>query len=305
MVTGWTREPFRLTIEGDKGYGLGAYDMKGGLAVAIKTFLEFEPKNIGLKLLLCVDEENISRGGHKLVNSEYIRNVECVLSSEPAFSYGINGIVTGRIGRAVFEIDIESPSKHFMFYEIKSDIISAFSQFALELNNLLKIDGEKRQFAFVRNIHAESIGMSTPGKISAEIDCAILPPMTNDKMLQELNRLLKKILETQIDDNVSGQVKFKERETPFLSCYEIDSKDKYLIEMSKSIKLITGNNAQPYFRSSVADENIFGSMGIPVIGVGPTGDGAHSRDEYVNLPSLFDLKKIYTEFLRSADESFA
>src|SRR5260221_47109 len=105
VALGWTKSPFDLTIQGDKAYGLGAYDMKSGMVANILTFLQFKPKNIKLRLLLCVDEENISKGSYKLMDSKYADALACVISTEPGFTYGLQGLVTGRPGRAVFIMD--------------------------------------------------------------------------------------------------------------------------------------------------------------------------------------------------------
>ena len=64
---GWTRDPFGADIEGDRIYGRGACDMKGGLAAAIiaaETFIAEHPDYAGaVEISATADEESGGYGG--------------------------------------------------------------------------------------------------------------------------------------------------------------------------------------------------------------------------------------------------
>jgi succinyl-diaminopimelate desuccinylase len=61
VAPGWKREPFRLTREGDRLFGLGAADMKGTIAASLLALRAAKDHDIPLAydpmLLLCTDEE--------------------------------------------------------------------------------------------------------------------------------------------------------------------------------------------------------------------------------------------------------
>ncbi|MHA6324849.1 acetylornithine deacetylase/succinyl-diaminopimelate desuccinylase family protein [Roseivivax sp. CAU 1753] len=64
---GWTRDPFAAVMEGDRIYGRGACDMKGGLAasiIAVEAFLQEHPDYAGaIEISATADEESGGYGG--------------------------------------------------------------------------------------------------------------------------------------------------------------------------------------------------------------------------------------------------
>ncbi|MDE1825286.1 MAG: hypothetical protein KGH61_01960 [Candidatus Micrarchaeota archaeon] len=95
---------------GDRLYGLGACDIKAGLCAIIYAATTAKGK---VKLLLCSDEENISKGVWKVLwgSRSWFRGVSIMVSGEPgASSIGVGGtdmVTVGRRGRVVFNIDVQ------------------------------------------------------------------------------------------------------------------------------------------------------------------------------------------------------
>lgn len=299
-VAGWKTDPHTLTIVGDKAYGLGVWDMKAGMLANILAAQDAVTKNVKIKVVFCVDEEYISRGGHALMKNTFMYDVVCVVSTEPAFQHGVQGIVTGRIGRSVYDVTLTGPSHHFAFYDPKKDINHALSDFIQATQKLYKKTGDKKQFVFVRSIESKTVGMSLPEKISLQLDSSVLPPHTHASVLSFLETEARKI-EKKYKSFFSFAVKKHERETPFLEPYIIASNNRYLQLMKKSVMTTTKKRAVPYFRSSVADENIFGAQGITTLGIGPIGGNAHGANEWVSLRSIDKLVAILSHFISSFD----
>ncbi|MEE8183403.1 MAG: M20/M25/M40 family metallo-hydrolase, partial [Thermoplasmata archaeon] len=63
----WTKAPFSATIEGGRLYGLGASDMKGGLAVLMDAFKSVQSPRSNVIMSIVVDEEGVSTGAYKLL----------------------------------------------------------------------------------------------------------------------------------------------------------------------------------------------------------------------------------------------
>ncbi|MDQ6985268.1 MAG: M20/M25/M40 family metallo-hydrolase [Candidatus Dojkabacteria bacterium] len=299
VVDGWKRDPFKLTIEGDRAYGLGSYDMKGGMVANIITFLETDIlEDYYFKLILCVDEEYISKGGYAVANSDFVNDVECIFSPEPAFKYGLNGITIGRVGRSVFEIELNRDSAHYNFYSPDKDLNILASKIIQNINYATynEQSSDERQFVYVRNYVSSSVGMSVPQKVLIELDSSIIPPMNTEEMIS----LIENIIKTEIsnfDSSINYEVRAKSRVTPFLQPYRIEKDNNYLEKLKRAVNNITGEEAKPYFRSSVGDDNIFGALGHTLLGIGPTGDNAHAPDEWVSISSIEKLIEVYIEFL--------
>ncbi len=303
IVDGWQTNPLKLTIIKDRAYGLGAWDMKGGMVANILTFLNFQPKNFNLKLVFCVDEENISKGAFKLIKSEFLSDANLVISTEPAFFYGNQGIVIGRPGRAVYNLTITCNPKHYGFYEKKFDINIFLAEIIKELSKFYKKSNQKKQFIFVRKISSKTIGMSTPYEIDLELDSSILPPLTNNQLKSKIENKLQ-LINKKFNNYFKFNLTYFKRKTPFLEGYELKKNNLYLKILKKSILNITGKKAIPYFRSSIADENIFGSNKIPILGIGPEGANAHSANEWVSISSIEKLYNILINFLNSLDRKY-
>ena len=102
----WKSGPFDFRREGDKLHGLGAGDMKGGLAAMLKS-LESDNGN-RIKVLICGDEENFSEGAWTAVKErKWFNDVDFMISCEPGDSKRHNGgahvVTVGRRGRVVIE----------------------------------------------------------------------------------------------------------------------------------------------------------------------------------------------------------
>ena len=301
IAQGWKTNPHNLTIVGDKAYGLGAWDMKAGLLANILAVSNSNPKNTKLKLVFCVDEEYISKGGHALIKSSFMKDVACVISTEPAFQHGVQGIVTGRIGRAVYDVKISTKSQHFAMYDPKFDINIVYANFINQIKKLFKKNGDKKQFIFARSVQSTVIGLSIPEKMEFQLDSSVLPPNTADSILKILCAIAKRI-EVKNNSTFKVEVVKHPRETPFLEPYVVNARNIYLAALKKSVFAISKKTALPYFRSSVADENIFGAAGFTTLGIGPVGSNAHGANEWVSLSSIKELVSILTHFISLSDE---
>jgi len=286
--------PFEPRISGNKLYGLGSYDMKGGIAAFLSAAKD---SNKYIKVFLAVGEEDISDGGWHAFNNNksFFDDVSLVISAEPNFDLGLNGITTGRTGRVIFDLISIGKAVHIAKQSEGIDSIQKITEFIQKIYDpkIKKKFNSKKTVVQIRKIKGESVGMSVCSMCSAKIEVLLGPGDSVESTL--------KIFRSMIEDKNVTSVELAKRSTPYLEGYNFES-FPYQEEISKIIKNFTKKDMKLHQRSSVGDDNIFGANGIPIITWGPDGANAHTNNEWVDIKSLNILQEMYKEFLLRFEE---
>lgn len=283
--SGWKINPFNLVIKGDNAYGLGAYDMKGGLVVILKAL---EKTKQYVKLLLAVDEENISEGAWSVVDKHkaFFKDVRFIVSAEPNFNTGLHSLTIGRTGRCVFNIELVSPEKHIADRTKGIDAIELTGKYINLLyakkSSLFKSADSDLQ---IRKIAGEANGMSTCGRVSLEVEVLLGQGDSTLSIQKSLTKLNSRI-----------GLQLKPRKTPYLEGYYFSSFPEKAI-LKTIVKTYLNKSANFISRRSVGDDNVLATLHIPVITWGPDGGNAHAANEFVNLKSLKLLIKMYSDLI--------
>ena len=281
----WNTDPFKLTQKGNNYYGLGVSDMKSGISsflTALKNFPGY------IKILLSVDEENISEGAWTVLEKkpEFFKDVNLIIASEPTMNAQLNSLTNGRVGRRVFEVTVAGKAAHLFNQSEGIDSINKLTGFMSKVYDLEKSLFESKYSRIqIRKISGESVGMSVPALATCEIEVLLGFGDTEKSVLEKLN---------QIDESV--QIRLKDRKTPYLDPYLFkDYPFKEMIE--EIIEKRIGKKVEYVYRSSVGDENVLATLGIPVITWGTKGGNEHTNNEYLEIKSFDQLNKMQEEFL--------
>ena len=296
----WKSDPFKLKRVGDKLYGLGACDMKGGIAAILESVREQSDRRI--KLLFCVDEENISRGAWYAVseNKSWFDDVSLIISADPAISDkspgGPNTITAGRRGRTVISIEIKGLSSHGAVSERG---ISAIDEAAKIIVNLRNFDLRKhpklgKESLFVKEISSSATSLSIPDKARMELDIQLVPPSTVGDAKARVEKLLRTLSQRYVLNHKTNMtVSIKKRDTPYIEPFATDLNNPLVKKVFKIVKTNLGKPGTNY-GSSVADDNVFSNvLKTPVISIGATGGNEHTANEWVSRESLEQLTSLY------------
>ncbi len=272
-----TLERLPFAIRGDRIYGPGSYDMKGGLAVsllALRLLAErgSGPAN-GLSFLITCDEERGSPDSRPLIEREAAL-CRAALVVEPSAQGG--AAKCRRKGVSSFELGVQGRPAHAgiepergasAVHELVKQIVRVYELANAEAGTTINVGvmaGGTRE-----NVVAESA------------HCTIDVRFWTREEAERVNAALL------------GVRPFDERCTVSLSggvnrwALEETAESVQLFRTARSIADGLGFEIEAGESGGASDANIAAAVGCPALdGLGPEGDGAHTLDEYILLDDI-------------------
>jgi glutamate carboxypeptidase len=264
--------------EGDRVYGPGVYDMKGGLMLAIAAYRRIAHARrrtpLPITFLFTPDEEVSSPASRSFIERE-ARGYRYVLVTEPARDGG--KIVTARKGIGAFIARTRGRPAHS-----GSNPDKGRSAIAAMAELVLAIEGMNDA---ARGI-TTNVGLINGGTARNTVaeDCMIEVDLRfSDRAIAsdlEAQMLALKSSRPDIETTVTGRI----TRPPFARERIID----LVFDQAAAIAQAIGfklESAPPVGGGS--DGNFTVAMGIPTLdGLGVDGDGAHTNDEHIKYSSI-------------------
>jgi glutamate carboxypeptidase len=268
------RLPFR--IEGDRAYGPGIYDMKGGAYLAWHAFAKVcagnERPPLGITHLYVSDEEIGSPTSRALIEALGHR-AKYVLVTEPARDGG--KVVTGRKGVARFEVFITGMPAHAG--SRPQDGRSAIR----ELANVIQTLEAMTDFDRGVTVNVGVVrGGSKPNVIAesayAEIDLRVMTTADADEFVAKILNIKSRT------DGVSVKVTGGLNRPP----YEKSNAGAALYEHARSLAAELGFDLADTFTGGGSDGNFTAPFTATLDGLGVDGEGAHTHTEQLYISSI-------------------
>jgi len=277
----WQHDPFKITEDNNKLYGLGSADMKSFIALAIEASRDIKPKELKqpLIILATADEESSMSGARDLVKRQ-LPKARFAVIGEPTNLKPIHahkGIlmesicITGRSGHS------SDPSYGHNAMEAMMDVMQIIKQWRGELQTQYRDD---RFLVPVPTLNFGHIhGGDNPNRICGEcelqIDIRPLPGMSLTECREELTNRVNNIVDTK---NYKISIKSL-----------INGTESMLTPTSSAIikasEKLTGNLAET--AAYCTEAPYYNSMGIDTVILGPGNIAqAHQPDEYIEMASL-------------------
>jgi glutamate carboxypeptidase len=266
------RLPFR--IEGDRAFGPGIYDMKGGAYLAYHAFkqLNGKPSPLGITQIYVSDEEIGSPTSRALIEAEG-RKAKYVLVTEPARDGG--KIVTGRKGVARFEVFIKGVPAHAG--SRPKDGRSAIRELANVIQALEALTDMKRGVTV--NVGVVR-GGTRPNVIAeeayAEVDLRVPTIADADDLVAKILNLKSRT------EGVSVKVTGGLNRPP----YEKGNAGAALYEHAKALAAEIGFNLVDTSTGGGSDGNFTAPHTATLDGLGVDGEGAHTHYEQMYISSI-------------------
>jgi glutamate carboxypeptidase len=268
------RLPFR--IDGDRAFGPGIYDMKGGAYLAYHAFRQICADGarppLGITQLYVSDEEIGSPTSRALIEAEG-RKAKYVLVTEPARDGG--RVVTGRKGVGRFEVFVKGVPAHAG--SKPEDGRSAIRELANVIQSLDAMNDPKRGITV--NVGVVR-GGTRPNVIAeeayAEIDLRVRTMSDADDLVQKILGLRSRT------EGVSVKVTGELNRPP----YEKSNAGAALFEHARDLAAELGFDLVDMSTGGGSDGNFTAPHTATLDGLGVDGEGAHTHYEQMYISSI-------------------
>lgn len=283
-------------LEGDWFYGPGVIDNKGGIVVALmalKMFLKKAPSPDFQIHLVCVPNEEVgSLGFHKHLKAQGKKS-KVIIGFEPAVA---NNIIHSRHGNRWYDIEIKGIEAHSG--RCSGEELNAAHEFSYKLQELLKLKNEVGGIKL--NIGSVQSASDTYNVVCGSIKVKLDLRFINNEVRDTAHKKIVEILDHSYTHNTKGKaVETKYRIAD--DCPAFSHVSKYGELTGKLLDLISKSEGSPIeagFSGGASDVNyMFHSECFAIDGMGAVGEGMHTRNERVFIPSLITRSSALSDFL--------
>ncbi|HEY2601403.1 MAG TPA: M20/M25/M40 family metallo-hydrolase [Thermoleophilaceae bacterium] len=278
-------EQFVPRTEGNRLFGRGAYDMKGGLASMMVAARDLaEQSDVRVHLVCVSDEESdeaTQRGSDYLVEQGYTGDF--AITGEPTDLH----IGVQAKGVLAMRIEVYGKSAHGSTPWLGDNAVLKAIDIFRQIESL-PFSRESSEFfdrpsiSLGRIIGGDVIN-KVPDLCAMDVDVRYLPGQDPEQILERI------------------------RAIPDVSVAKVFTRDPVIIERSNPyVQLLaaavadgTPTEAISVGRDGASDAISFIEAGVPAVEFGPEGAGHHGPEEWVSIPSLSRYRTALVEFVQS------
>jgi len=301
----WDFPPWEGKVVGDKLYGRGAYDMKGGLIAnyfALQSILRAGLKPKGTVMLHSVIEEEAGGGGGTLACLLEGYTADGLVITEPNMK-----IVIAHPGVHYFRIRVTGKPVHAGLSHTGVNAIGKMNQVYQALIALDEKRAKETRYPLFEKETGRSCNLNIgtykagdwPSTVAgwAEIECRIshVPGEEFDEVKGQLQRAIEAV--AQQDEWLSEHPPEIIWFGVSMDGWEQDPNDPLIKAFKAAADGITGSNTDFAGVTWGLDTRLAQYFGMPALSFGPNGANIHGVDEYVDLDSVIDCTKILASFI--------
>jgi succinyl-diaminopimelate desuccinylase len=277
-------EQFVPRVAGDRLYGRGAYDMKGGLAAMMCAVRDLAAQDVVRVRFVCVcdeeSDEQVLRGTDYVVDKGYTGDF--AITGEPTnLHIGIQAK-----GVLAVRLEVKGRSAHGSTPWIGDnavlkaiDVFRAIESlpFARETSELF----DRPSISLGRILGGDAVNR-VPDLCAIDLDIRYLPGQDPEQILEDMG--------AQADAEIT---KVFHRE-PIVVARE----EPYVQILAEAVCSVTPlKESIAVGRDGTSDVISFLNAGMPGVEFGPAGDGHHGPEEWVSIESLSQYRQALVEFV--------
>jgi glutamate carboxypeptidase len=274
--------------DGDRLYGPGLYDMKGGVYAVIRAISDVAVRGSASRpvtMLLSPDEEIGSPTTRDLIET-IARSAACALVVEPARAGG--AIVTARKGVGWFTIDIAGRPAHAGTHH--ADGRSAIAEAARQILRLEAMtDYAAGSTVSVGLISGGTASNVVPQHCRLVADIRVTTPEEGERLTTAITSL------SAADPDVTLSITGELNRPP----YARSAGTAALYEQARQVAADLGQTlAEVPMVGGGSDGNFTAALGLPTLdGLGVEGSGAHTLEEYCSISSVMPRCQLLARLL--------
>jgi acetylornithine deacetylase/succinyl-diaminopimelate desuccinylase family protein len=289
---GMTIDPFAPVIEGDRLYGRGSCDIKGGMAAMLSGFARLvreRPSGSASVIMACtVDEEFTHQGSSRLATSRL--GADLAIVAEPTQLDIVNchkGAVRWKIRTQGVACHSSTPELGRNAIYLMAQVVSALAEHARELGASKPDPVLGPPSLSVGRIEGGQSVNVVPDWCEIEIDRRVIP---GEVPLECPRRALAFVRE-----RLSG-LEGVESLPPWINLPALSwtGSDEWISAIRGEVARVTGRTPAVTGVPYGTDAGPLGAAGLPCLVFGP-GDiaQAHTKDEWVSLPEVRTAAELY------------
>ena len=267
--------PFRR--DGDRIYGPGIYDMKGGAYLSLYACRHLLRQGLEAPLpitLMFVPDEEINNPFSRPVIEAEARKAKYVLVAEPARDGG--RIVTARVGVGTFTVHAKGRPAHAgVCHREGRNAIKEMARQILAIEDMT--DYERGITTCVGTISGGSRSNVVPAECTVEVDLRIPDDAAGAEMCERFSAL--RPVDPDVELTVTGGL--------LRPAYEMDEGIAKMFAHARALAADIGFELVGMKTGGGSDGNFTAALGIPTLdGLGVDGDGAHTDHEHLYVSSI-------------------
>jgi succinyl-diaminopimelate desuccinylase len=286
----WSHDPLAAEIDGDRLYGRGSSDMKGGLAaivVAAERVAGLGRGRAGLELVLCAGEETGCEGALALVRDGVLGTAGAVLVAEPTSNHPC----VAHKGVVWLEARTSGQTAHGSMPHLGRNAIYPLARAVGALESL-RLDAEPHPLLGEPTLNLGTIrgGLninSVPDAAMAGIDIRTVPGMSADAV------------QARVAEALGPEIRLDRRRA--LDPIDTDPGDPWVGEVNEVLEPLLGERPEPrglaYFTDAAALAPAYGRPPTIICGPGDA-DQAHRTDESCSVARLEASAEAFFEIAR-------
>ena len=287
---GMTIAPFDPRVEGNKVYGRGSYDMKGGAAAILCAMAKLANENLKGTVIaaLVTDEEYASIGAQHFVAHH---NADACVVTEPSEGR----LILGHKGFVWVEISTEGRAAHGSRWDMGVSAIARMGRIITALDEFDRITLRARIHPLVGSAsqHCATVhggaGLSTYAPTcTLQVERRTLPGETTEQVLNEIRSAI-----TSAGEEATIKLLL---DRPPLVC----PREARIAEcVRNAATTIHGHAPEEAGVAFWMDAALFAAAGIETVNYGAAGAGAHEAIEYADLDSVVNCAAVLAETARN------